>query len=279
MTEKRTTLATAFERGGFRTLAWMPGLRQAWPEGKFYGFDDIYNAGRIDYHGPEYGWFAIPDQYAVARLDQVELSNAPRDRVFVFFPTLSTHVPFGPTPIYQADWPRILTDTPYDSDQIVASYATEPDYVDFRPGYARAVSYALDTIAGFLRYRADRDFVMILIGDHQPPALVSGEGATWDVQPTYRARSFAGAGIPHRHHSRAPDTRQDAYAPADPAAGVRQSLINATTKARRTRRSVFGSRNATARTRRTRRARSLFKIELRDLRVFVVARYSWLPVV
>lgn len=181
MNEKRDTLATAFERHGFRTLAWMPGLRQAWPEGKFYGFDDIYNAGRFEYHGPEYGWFAIPDQYAVARLDQVELSRAPRDHLFVFFPTLSTHVPFGPTPIYQTDWPRLLTDTPYDSDQIVASYATEPDYVDFRPGYARAVSYALDTIAGFLRYRADRDFVMILLGDHQPPALVSGEGATWDV--------------------------------------------------------------------------------------------------
>jgi hypothetical protein len=29
--------------------------------------------------------------------------------------------------------------------------------------------------------RADRDLVMILIGDHQPPALVSGAGASWDV--------------------------------------------------------------------------------------------------
>ncbi len=28
---------------------------------------------------------------------------------------------------------------------------------------------------------ADRDFVMILIGDHQPPGLVSGAGASWDV--------------------------------------------------------------------------------------------------
>jgi hypothetical protein len=159
----------------------MPGLRQAWPEGKFYGFDDIYNAGRLDYHGPEYGWFAIPDQYSIARLDQLELSRSQRERLFVFLPTLSTHVPFGPTPIYQPDWSRMLTDDPYDPQQIVASYATEPDYVDFRPGYARAVSYALDTIAGYLRYRADRDFVMILIGDHQPPAAVSGEGAPWDV--------------------------------------------------------------------------------------------------
>jgi hypothetical protein len=44
-----------------------------------------------------------------------------------------------------------------------------------------AMSYAYTTLAGYLRRRHDHDFVMILIGDHQPPALVSGEGASWDV--------------------------------------------------------------------------------------------------
>jgi hypothetical protein len=29
--------------------------------------------------------------------------------------------------------------------------------------------------------RADRDVVMIVIGDHQPAAAVSGRGASWDV--------------------------------------------------------------------------------------------------
>ncbi|MGC4082593.1 MAG: hypothetical protein QM736_10900 [Vicinamibacterales bacterium] len=38
-----------------------------------------------------------------------------------------------------------------------------------------------ETFAGYVRQRAGRDYVMILIGDHQPPALVSGEGAPWDV--------------------------------------------------------------------------------------------------
>ena len=37
------------------------------------------------------------------------------------------------------------------------------------------------TVGGYLRLRADRDVVMILIGDHQPPGLVSGAGASWDV--------------------------------------------------------------------------------------------------
>jgi len=37
------------------------------------------------------------------------------------------------------------------------------------------------TLAGYLQKNSARDFVMILLGDHQPPALVSGESAPWDV--------------------------------------------------------------------------------------------------
>ena len=36
-------------------------------------------------------------------------------------------------------------------------------------------------MGGYLRLRAERDLVMILVGDHQPPALVSGESASWNV--------------------------------------------------------------------------------------------------
>ena len=36
-------------------------------------------------------------------------------------------------------------------------------------------------IAGYLRKDADSDFVMIVVGDHQPAAAVTGEGASWDV--------------------------------------------------------------------------------------------------
>jgi hypothetical protein len=35
--------------------------------------------------------------------------------------------------------------------------------------------------ASYLALREDENFVLILIGDHQPAANVSGEGASWDV--------------------------------------------------------------------------------------------------
>ena len=100
---------------------------------------------------------------------------------FVFFPTLSTHFPFNPTPPYQPDWTRVSTARPFDGPAIVRAYAREPDWMNFTPRYIDALSYELATFAGYLLKHADRDVVMILVGDHQPPALVSGQGASWDV--------------------------------------------------------------------------------------------------
>jgi hypothetical protein len=181
MTEKRETIVTNFKRAGHRTVALMPGLRQVWPEGAFYGFDDIYGASRLEYRGPEFGWFALPDQFSLAKFDALEVSNLSRPPLFVFFPTISTHFPFIPTPPYQPDWGRIMAERPYDGPSIVRAYAQQPDWTHFGPGYVNAIAYDYATLAGYLRLRADRDVVMILLGDHEPAAAVSGEGAPWDV--------------------------------------------------------------------------------------------------
>ena len=179
MTERRDTLVTAFHRGGFRTVALMPGLRQSWPEGRFYGFDEIYGAGRLAYSGPEFGWFAIPDQFSLERLDALEIRRASRP-LFVFFPTISTHFPFVPTPPYQPDWSRMTDARPYDGPAIVRAYRN-PDWTDFGPGYIEAMSYIYATIGGFLRLESQRDLVLNVLGDHEPAAAVSGRGASWNV--------------------------------------------------------------------------------------------------
>jgi hypothetical protein len=181
MTEKRDTIVTSFRRVGYRTLALMPGLRQAWPEGAFYNFDETYGATRLDYRGPEFGWFAIPDQFSLAKFDALEAAQPSRAPRFVFFPTISTHFPFIPTPPYQPDWTRIFDAHPYDGPSIVRAYAQQPDWTHFGPGYVQAIAYDYATLAGYLRQPRHRDFVMILLGDHEPAAAVSGEGAPWDV--------------------------------------------------------------------------------------------------
>lgn len=181
MTEQRDTLVRAFGRGGYRTVALMPGLRSRWPEGAFYRFDAIDGAERLAYRGPEFGWFAIPDQFSLDRLDDLEANRPGRAPLFVMFPTISTHFPFSPTPPYQPDWTRLSTSHPYDGPAIVRAYARQPDWMHFAPGYTESMAYDFATVGGYLRAHSDRDIVMILLGDHQPPAVVSGVGASWDV--------------------------------------------------------------------------------------------------
>lgn len=78
LTQQVDTLIQRFATQGYRTVGVMPGLKRAWPEGAFYGYDKIYDAAVLDYSGPAFGWWRIPDQYALAQLDAREL-KAPRD--------------------------------------------------------------------------------------------------------------------------------------------------------------------------------------------------------
>ena len=181
MAQKRETLATAFAQHGYRALAIMPGLQENWPEGVFYGFDAIYGATELDYRGPPFGWWTIPDQFAIARMDEREVAPRGRAPVFVFFPTTGTHTPFRPTAPYQPDWARMLTPEPYDPADVKRMWNQEPDWLNLGPSYVQALGATYVTLGGYLRHRADRDVVMILMGDHQPPAAVSGTGASWEV--------------------------------------------------------------------------------------------------
>ena len=181
MAQERDTLVKVFGRGGYRTIAILPGLLVGWPEGAFYGFDEIYNQGRLDYRGPPFGWWDVNDQFALARVDALEIAPQSRPPVFVFFTTITTHAPFVPTPPYQPDWARVLSDTPYDADELDRAWSAWSDWTNLGPSYVDALGYAFANVGGYLRLRADRDLVMVLVGDHQPPALVSGVGVSWDV--------------------------------------------------------------------------------------------------
>lgn len=173
----RSTLVQEFASAGYQTIALMPGLRQAWPEGAFYGFDAILGADALDYRGPAFGWWRIPDQYALATLDRRPRDGRPR---FVFFPTISSHAPFRPTPPYQPQWDRLAGDRPFDDDAN-AALALAPDWTNLAPAYGDTIAYAHEWLAGWLRRDAAASATVVVLGDHQPPAAVSGAGADWTV--------------------------------------------------------------------------------------------------
>ena len=181
LTQDCEILTDRFSQQGYRVIALMPGLKREWPEGAFYGFDEIYGERALDYNGPEFGWWRIPDQHALAKLDQLEFVDPPRSPRFVFFPTISSHMPFRPTPPYQPDWSRLLTHEPYERGAVIQSLAEEPDWTDLSDDYSATIAYAFEYLGGYLRNRTDLDLVLVLLGDHQPPASVSGQQTRWDV--------------------------------------------------------------------------------------------------
>ncbi len=181
LTQERPTLASFFKQHGYRVVADMPGTRERWPEGSFYRFDALYDAARLNYRGPEFGWWRIPDQFSLARLDAREIQPQPRRPLFVLFPTINTHMPFRPTPPLQSDWERVLGATPFDAADVKRSITQTPAWTDMGHSYAASLRYSFDMFASYLAAREDENLVLILIGDHQPAANVSGEGASWDV--------------------------------------------------------------------------------------------------
>lgn len=182
LTQKRDTLSKRFGEAGYRVVALMPGLKRAWPEGAFYDFAKVYGMRALSYAGPQFGWWRIPDEYTLAEFDAREhVASSDRSPLFLFYPTISTHIPFHPTPPYQPNWTRVLSREPYDPTRVAASLAEKPDWSNLRSAYGDAVAYTYRYLAGYLRRHAGRDIVFVLLGDHQPASTVSGEGARWDV--------------------------------------------------------------------------------------------------
>lgn len=180
LTTRRPTLVRHFRDHGYDAFALMPGLRADWPEGAFYGFDAIVDSRALAYPGPEFGFWRIPDQFALARLEATALDAPARRPAFVLFPTITSHIPFQPLPPYQPDWQRLLGTDPFDADGVARS-AAQPDWDRLAPAYVATIGYAYDWLTGFLQRPAARDYVLVVVGDHQPVSAVAGERAPWEV--------------------------------------------------------------------------------------------------
>src|SRR6185312_11335841 len=78
-------------------------------------------------------------------------------------------------------WQRILSPQPYDAASLQSAFAQRANWTDMGQSYVSSVQYFFDVLASYLRERANDNLVLIVLGDHQPAANVSGEGAPWDV--------------------------------------------------------------------------------------------------
>ncbi|MDQ4007732.1 MAG: CDP-alcohol phosphatidyltransferase family protein [Actinomycetota bacterium] len=186
LSSSRSTLSRLFQRAGWRTVSVMPSNRAAWPEGKrFYRFDRIYDAEDFGYLGPTFGFSRMPDQYALSVFAQRELARRDRTPVMAQIELASSHAPWAPVPT-MVDWDRLGAGAVFDRLHDRAESATElwrhPERIE--AGYFGSITYSLRAVISFVETYGDEDLVLIVVGDHQPATVITGDEASRDVPVT-----------------------------------------------------------------------------------------------
>jgi hypothetical protein len=179
----RLTLNGAFRRAGWRTVAVMPGITDSWPEGRYFGYDHIYDSGGLGYRGPRFAFSTMPDQYTMRAFERLERSAPGHPPVMAEIPLISSHAPWSPVPEFR-DWEqlgdgRVYAETTGAGDDPRLVWTRGLDRV--RSDYGKAVEYSLTTLISYVERFGDDDLVMVFLGDHQPASVLTGDGASRDV--------------------------------------------------------------------------------------------------
>jgi phosphatidylglycerophosphate synthase len=164
----RLTLASAFGRAGWRTIADDPSNDRNWPEGtSFYHYDRIYDRRDVGYRGPTYGFSSMPDQYTLLRLEQLELAKASRP-LFAEVDLTTSHTPWTRIPPF-IPWNQVGDGSIFNRLPVDRAGLT-----DTQEGYSTSIKYTLRALFSFIQRYGDKNLVLIVLGDHQPSRVASG---------------------------------------------------------------------------------------------------------
>jgi hypothetical protein len=105
---------------------------------------------------------------------------------------VSSHTPWAPLP-HLVPWNAVGDGSVFDP---MPARGASPSVVWRSPhrvqaGYAASVVYTLDTLVSFVQSSPDPNLVLVVLGDHEPATIVSGEGASHDVPVSVIARDPA----------------------------------------------------------------------------------------
>jgi phosphatidylglycerophosphate synthase len=178
----RLTLSHAFDRAGWRTINFAPADDRTWPEGaSFYHYDKLYDRRDMGYRGPSFNYAPMPDQYMFAALQRLELSKPHHRPLFAEVDTVSSHMPWDRIP-QMVPWNSlgngsIFNHVPMQTEP--SSFWWHPDQV--KAAYARSLEYSLNALISYVQHYGKKNLVLVVVGDEQPLAIVSGQGAGHDV--------------------------------------------------------------------------------------------------
>jgi hypothetical protein len=178
----RKLLPAYFKDAGWRTIDIAPGIKA--PSAKAtaaWRFDREIFASELDYRGPSFGWFAIPDQFTLDRAASIRSALGPAPPVFTQLILVSSHIPFDPVPPYLADWDDSGTFASVRT-AVMEQARRQPEWGRLGPAYLASLRYDFAALAGWLTERISGNGLVVLLGDHQPPAVVGGQSQPpWTV--------------------------------------------------------------------------------------------------
>ncbi|PZH14632.1 CDP-alcohol phosphatidyltransferase [Streptomyces sp. NTH33] len=177
------TLTEAFRKtGAWDTVGIMPGVQKGWPEAKWYGLDKVYNAFELGYRGPKFSWSTMPDQYTLEAFQRLEHGRK-RDKPLTSFVVLtSSHQPWAPLP-EMVGWDELGDGSVFKDIEAAGTRPADiiTDPVRSREEYGKSIQYSVTALTQWMERYAHDDTVLVVLGDHQPIARVSGDHASRDV--------------------------------------------------------------------------------------------------
>jgi hypothetical protein len=192
VTSPRLTLSRLFQRAGWRTVADVPANNRDWPQGAFYDYDHIYDSRNVGYEGPRFGYPTMPDQYTLDAFHRLELAKGHRRRVMAEIDLITSHAPWSRTP-RMIEQSRVGDGSVFEGmpEQLPSAGDIWPSPERVKAAYGDAIEYSLEALVSFVTHYGDDDLVLVVLGDHQPSTIVSGEDAGHDVPISVIARDPA----------------------------------------------------------------------------------------
>lgn len=189
-TSDRMTLTNYFGKtGAWRTVGVVPGVRRAWPEGKFFGLDHIYDSEHLGYHGPYFSWTPVPDQFSMEAFERLEHGRKDRQPIMAEIILASSHNPWAPV-ARMIDWDDLGDGSVFHE---IKKDGKDPKEVwknpeSVRTEYRRAIEYSLRSTTEWVERYGDENTVLVFLGDHQPVPTVTAGDRSKDVPITIVAR-------------------------------------------------------------------------------------------
>ena len=180
LASSRQTLIDDFRHAGYRTVALMPAITLAWPEGERLGYDEIYAHKDIDYAGPALNWVTMPDQFTWSYLEQRIRRPDDSRPLFAEVGLISSHAPWTPILTLLDDWSTIGNGEIFSPWEGAGERPVDlwRDHDRVRHNYALSIDYAIQAATAYAERFVDERTLLLVLGDHQPAPIITGHGAS-----------------------------------------------------------------------------------------------------